>query len=140
MFMSTMIEVSVDVGSSFVERRQGIKTEEWYKTLSASKLFSLSFFIGAAIFVNLWLMLCYSNKCQKLVQDEAAQDDFFQYGKLGDFEWQPAPTPAPTRSIMPTAFNVTTEVVANVSVFLSNLTCPTLPKTAFSVSGGVGGG
>ena len=135
MFMSTMIEVSVDVGCSFVERRQGIKTELWYKSLSAAKLFSLTFFIGATILVNLWLMLCY-DECHEQVKAHTEWErerGFFQYGKMGDFSWQDAPTAYPTAE--PTLFTNESSAVANVTSILMNLTCPTLPKTAFAMDG-----
>ena len=108
----------------------------WYETLSAAKLFSLTFFIGAAILVNMWLLLCYG-RCHERVLEQSlweAEHGHFQSDRLGDIEWQPAPTPFPTRSILPTMVNETFEGSANVTDLFANLTCPTMPKTAFSLS------
>ena len=56
-FVALLTEVMVDVLGSWVERRQGIRTEYWWRAISVSNLLSMSGFMCSAIFFNYWVIV-----------------------------------------------------------------------------------
>ena len=56
-FMSILTEALVDVGSAYVERRQGIRTETWWQQVTVLQLGSMGMFMLAGVAYVLWMQV-----------------------------------------------------------------------------------
>ena len=56
-FVAFLTEVLVDLGSGYVERAQGIRPEAWWRKLSFRRVVTLSLFVAAMLYVNLWSII-----------------------------------------------------------------------------------
>ena len=56
-FVSFLTEALVDVGSAYVERRQGIRTETWWQKVTVLQLASMVMFMLAGVTFVLWMQV-----------------------------------------------------------------------------------
>ena len=56
-FVSFLTEALVDVGSAYIERRQGIRTETWWQQVTMLKLGSIGVFMLAGVAFVLWMLV-----------------------------------------------------------------------------------
>ena len=56
-FVSFLTEALVDVGSAYIERRQGIRTETWWQQVTVLQLGSMCMFMLAGVAYVLWMQV-----------------------------------------------------------------------------------
>ena len=56
-FVSFLTEALVDVGSAYIERRQGIRTETWWQQVTVLQLGSMCVFMMAGVAYVLWMQV-----------------------------------------------------------------------------------
>lgn len=56
-FVSFLTEALVDVGSAYIERRQGIRTETWWQQVTMLKLGSIGVFMLAGVAYVMWMLV-----------------------------------------------------------------------------------
>jgi len=56
-FVSFLTEALVDVGSAYVERRQGIRTETWWQQVTVLQLGSMCVYMLAGVAYVLWMQV-----------------------------------------------------------------------------------
>lgn len=56
-FVSFLTEALVDVGSAYIERRQGIRTETWWQQVTVLRLGSMCLLMLAGVAYVLWMLV-----------------------------------------------------------------------------------